>query len=239
MKVSLGKGGGKNKPPKKKEKKSREERLKDAYERAKRGAGGTDFYRFANGTTRMIVLPAIDDDDLFFAEGGQHYKATADGKPVGCPNATLNKSCPICEVMDEAYAVDKEHKLLKNHRLNRRYYYNVLILRKDEEPQPYLISIGNKAHLQILDLEQDTEEYGDISNIESALIVRVKRSGEKWNEVEYTVTPGNKRVDLTEEYPEQYEEWLEKRKDLNELVAGFVPERDVLESIAERMSEDI
>lgn len=220
-----------------KTRKSREERLKEAYDRAKRGSGGSDFFKFPNGVTRLVVLPAVDDDDLFFAEGGQHYKATADGKPVGCPKSTLGKSCPICDALEEIRATDKEHKLVRETRVNRRYYYNVVVLRKDEDPSMHLISIGGKAHLQILDLEQD-EDYGDISNTENALILRVKRSGDKWNEVEYTVTPGNKRVDLTEDYPELYQEWLDNRKDLNELVASFIPDRDELETIAERISED-
>jgi hypothetical protein len=205
----------------------------------KKGTGSSmDFLEIKDGRNVVRVLPASNDDDMFYEEAWVHYGVGATeenkkGTMLVCPTtAGDHMKCPVCETVKELRALSrkKEDKYDKQARgLNRkkRVYYNSMDrgddltqYKKDEEGKwtdsegedkspVKVMGTGVGIFKDILGLICDPE-YGDITDPEEGLDLIINKTGQGMN-TEYKTTTVRKESAIG------FDEWKECLHDLKSL----------------------
>ena len=202
------------------------DKLRELKERGDRagGGGGSNFYKIADGTTEMRILPAINEEDAFYYATAYHY---INNKYVYCRKyMDEDASCPVCA---HASKIWKKYKETNDERIaeeakslfaKQQFFYNALV-RDQEGDKVVVLQSGNGIKTDLVEIMLD-DTYGDITNPVKGRDIGIKRKG-KGKATSYQVMVRDRSLlagdeDNAKEAAELIEAILEKRKVLHELV---------------------
>ncbi len=167
---------------------------KEAYEESKKirdgGDGKTIFLK--TGMTHCRVLPPVKGAKSWFRMYKEHGLRT-DGK-YGTFTCLGEDGCPICEIGTELYAEKGDINIKKAKKLYARasYLYNVYVYSSPDDKTLadgiYVMKSGPTVYKQLMEYDNDPAgDWGDISNIQSGVDIRITRTGKGRFDTEYAV----------------------------------------------------
>lgn len=171
------------------------------------------FLFLKRGTTHVRILPAYNEKGQFFKEVKEVPWTNEDGKysPIVSP-ATNNQPCPFVEEGTRLYKAGGEENVEKSQAFRPRsqFLFNVVVKSTPDGEVPVeqcvkVLKCGTSVKRQLLDLDSDVAGgWGDITNLEKGIDVRITREGTSRNDTTYTVKglPGGRTNIL---------EWLEEK----------------------------
>lgn len=196
--------------------------------RMNRGGGpSVKFWKPVNGKNTVRILPPWTEEGAFagefFREVHQHWNVTEESGPVLCPkktpHASEDKSCPICDLVDQLRAQKNDvaaQELAKDLRAKAAYLFSIIDLAdpeytakdaaefKKERPDadcPFEVgdvkiqcyAAGTTVANDIMNIVIANEM--DITDIESGNNVYITKIGNAKNpmQTKYTVTPEIKK----------------------------------------------
>lgn len=189
-----------------------------AETKEKTSSGGGNDFKFwspSDGRNVIRVLPPKGDSE-FYAETEVHYNVgPKKDKSTVCLKAAGEKSCPVCEYVDELFKGDEDDKAYaKKLRAKSKYYFNVIDRSVEEDDKEFgevlVLGSGVTVFEGILGLVCDPD-YGDITDEDAGYDVIINKSGKKLN-TEYKVTGRPKQTEIG------VDGWEEKLIDLSVLI---------------------
>lgn len=152
----------------------------------------------AAGDHKYRILPSWrgGDDRQFWHDFGMHFIKTPNSgdKPEAvyiCAEKTYGKPCEVCEAIKKSISVcddDKMTEQLKKAGSAQRYLMNVLHLTGPEPKKVQIMEVGQGVFEDICNL---IGEYGDITDLENGIDVKIKREGSGLD-TSYSVLPAAK-----------------------------------------------
>ena len=180
----------------------------------KRGKGGK-FFNLKDGENSLRLLPPWNETGRAFVEKGSHFNVVK-GRSILCPKVTSNKPCPICDLVSELFKTknkdDRDQALLLA--AKTRYLANVLMLDKDSNHDGgvYTFEFGATICKDLL-AAFNNPEYGDFTDPQTGVNVRIVKSGEKMG-TNYVTTFSRKSTPIA-----NWEAIKSKLSDLDSLLA--------------------
>jgi hypothetical protein len=170
---------------------------REAYEESKKirdgGDGKTLFLK--PGMTHARVLPPIKGAKSWFRAYKEHGLRT-DGKygTFTCPESIDGSDCPICEAGTVLYDLKGGDNIKKAKKLyaKQAYLYNVYVYSNPDGKTLadgiFTLKSGPKVFKALMEFDNDPAgDWGDISNIQSGVDVRITRTGKGRFDTEYAV----------------------------------------------------
>ena len=171
---------------------------RDAYEESKKirdgGDGKTLFLK--PGMTHLRILPPVKGAKSWFRSYTEHGLRT-DGKygTFTCPKTfDDNDGCPICEAGTELYDAKGDVNIKKAKKLyaKQSYLYNAYVYSNPDGKTLadgiFVVKSGPKVFKQLMEYDNDPAgDWGDISNIQSGVDLRITRTGKGRYDTEYNV----------------------------------------------------
>jgi len=171
---------------------------KDAYEESKKirdgGDGRTLFLKV--GMTHCRILPPTEGAKSWFRSYKEHGLRT-DGKYATYTCLAGDDSaveCPVCEAGTELYEAKGDTNIKKAKKLYPKpaYLYNVYVYSSPDTKTLadgiFTLKSGVKVFKQLMEFDNDPAgDWGDITNINTGVDVRITRTGKGRFDTEYTV----------------------------------------------------
>ena len=166
------------------------------------------FQFLKKGTTHVRILPAYSESGAWFREVKEIPWQNEEGKysPLVSP-ATEKKPCPFVEEGKRLYELGGEEnvELASEFRPRSSFLFNVIVKSTPDGVVPVdecvkVLKCGVTVKRQILDLDQDQAGgWGDITNLEKGIDIRITRTGSGRNDTQYVVKglPGGRDSILT------------------------------------------
>lgn len=217
------------------------ERLAQINERRNNSGGpNLDFIDINDGLNVLRILPPKKDGDWFAQEVWVHYgvgktEANKKGTMVICPTTNGDdKPCPVCELAKQFYKMsakkdDKYSKMGRDIGRKKRVYYNAISRADDlsqfeknddgkwmntstseEECPVKILATGQGVYTDLMGIIVDPE-YGDVTDPEKGLDIRITKSGSGQFNTKYEVKTNRK------ESPIGFDGWEECLHDLSVL----------------------
>jgi len=172
------------------------------------------FFQVKEGTNLIRVLPAKDDDHLFYAETKIHRVPTGEGrdKNIHC-RKMHGEGCPICDayfaLWNEPY---KNEDLARKIKPRARYYLNIVDRATDEVK---ILSIGVILFKKMIAAMLD-EDFGDITDLETGNDFKIVKVMEgHWPR--YDQSAPRPKSEPTGN-PSQVAAWMDSLHDIHSLV---------------------
>lgn len=157
-------------------------KMRQRYEQLqkKQANVGAPYWKPKDGNNLIRLLPPKGVEDSFFLESYYHYNIE-ENTALACPKKIENKSCPICEAVDQLFRTKRseDKELAFKWRAKQRFFYNILDLSdpvNKDKPQVYVS--GTMVYEQILAYFADPD-WGDLSDPETGHDIVIERIGEK------------------------------------------------------------
>jgi hypothetical protein len=170
---------------------------REAYAESKKlndGSGGRTMFLKA-GMTHARILPPVEGAKSWFHAYKEHGLRT-DGKyaTFTCPNDIDGSDCPVCEAGTVLYELKGDNNIKKAKKLYPKpaYLYNAYVYSNPDGKTLadgiFVIKSGVKVFKQLMEFDNDPAgDWGDITNIQSGVDVRITRTGEGRFNTEYAV----------------------------------------------------
>lgn len=210
--------------------------LKKEYDEALKQTGGRDFWSPRENANLIRILPQ-SGGKLFYKKIGVHYGLLSSGLEI-CPQESLNKLCPVCEVVKELYKLETPEavRVISSLRVQHKYLMNILALDSDVVNVVQFIS-GVKVWRDVLSIILDPD-YGDITDVATGRNVVIEKIVPPGNKLktEYKVRSKPDRTKISEPailnaIPD-LDEFLQKKvKSYDSLLEVFVGGKESLASI--------
>jgi hypothetical protein len=154
------------------------------------------FLFLKKGTTHLRILPAYSEKGSWFREVKEISWHNEEGKyaPLVSP-ATNGDPCPFLNEGKRLYELGGEENVeaSKEFRPRSNFLFNVIVKSTPDGEVPIdecvkVLKCGVTVKRQILDLDQDfAGGWGDITNLEQGIDIRITRSGNGRFDTEYNV----------------------------------------------------
>lgn len=159
----------------------------------------------APGDHKYRILPSWrgGDEGQFWHDFSMHFiKTPSSGDKLEavyiCAEKTFGKPCEVCDAVKKSLAVssdDKMTEMLKKALSSQRYLMNVLHLTGSEPNKVQVMEVGQGVFEDICNL---INEYGDITNPDSGIDIKIKREGSGLD-TSYSVLPAAKSAPVKKE----------------------------------------
>ena len=193
------------------------------------------FIRLEDGDNKLRLLPATEEDGMFFFEYFQHY---IDGQYIVCPKRTesINTACPICDYVSKLYATKREddRQLAGEIRSKVKYLYNAIDRNKEDEGVK-ILQTGIKLFEVLIDKVCDPD-IGDITNIKEGFDIIIKKK-QQAGFPNYDGSDVARKPSLLSDNIEKIKEWMGSRYDLSKEVEVLT--KDELKAILDGDSVNI
>ena len=170
---------------------------REAYEESKKirenGDGKTIFLKV--GMTHLRVLPPVAGAKSWFRTYKEHGLRT-DGKygTFTCPESIDGSPCPICEAGTVLYDLKGDINIKKAKKLYPKsaFLYNAYVYSNPDGKTLadgiFVVKSGSTVWKQLMEFDNDPAgDWGDITNIQSGVDLRITRVGKGRFDTEYTV----------------------------------------------------
>ena len=170
------------------------------------------FLFIKKGTTQVRILPAYNENGNWFKEVREISWQDENGKfkPLVSPSSN-GDPCPFLEEGKRLYELGGEENVeaSREFRPRSQFLFNVIVMNTPDGDVPIndcvkVLKCGTTVKRAILDLDQDhAGGWGDITNLENGVDIRITREGNGRNDTTYTVKGIPNRTNILE--------WLEER----------------------------
>lgn len=191
-------------------------KMKDKLDALKnKGAGGNKFWKPAEGTNNVRILPTEDGDpfkSFFF-----HYGVGSEG--FLCPKANFAQACPVCDFVASLYKDKTEESIEMAKKLGKKQrFFSPVVVRGDEKEGPKVWGYSKTVYEKLIQTVLNPD-YGDITDMEQGTDITIeygKKAGKKFPEADLTFArkPSKTCKDLDKK---ACEELLKKIPDFNSL----------------------
>lgn len=187
--------------------------------------GGNNYFKPKEGKNTIRVLPAWNDEGVFFFKASLHYGLREEGGPVPCMSM-VDKPCLACEKLK---LQSKEIKRKAGQRT--RFYMNV-IDRKNPEAGVLIWGVTPKNMKKIKSIMEDPD-YGDITDPDDGRDLTVEVDTSKGGPPSYEIRPRGKTT------PVDYDDWEEELHSLDEeVIPGMLSNKEMKALCDEAFGED-
>ena len=191
------------------------QKLKEMYEKSKKGAALGDLYwKPKNGENIIRILPPKDDNEIPYYETAVHSFGS---NILYCPR-TIDQRCPICEETRMRYnkGKDIDKEIGSKIRARKQYLYNIIDRGSDKPTDVKVYISGKKVWGKIMSYYFD-EEYGILDDVDNGYDFKLikKSQGDYPN---YDDSRPFKNPSPLSEDPAEVKEILSNLKDLSSLV---------------------
>ena len=179
---------------------------REAYQESKKlndGSGGRTLFLKPGMTHGRILPPVKGAKSWFFAY--KEHGLRIDGKyaTYTCPDSIDGSDCPICEAGTVLYEEKGDVNIKKAKKLYSKpaYLYNAYVYSNPDDKQLkdgiFVIKSGVKVFKQLMEFDNDPAgDWGDITNLQSGVDIRITRTGKGRFDTEYTVMGVPKRSNI-------------------------------------------
>lgn len=187
------------------------EEIQRDYNRDQKGGGNdANLFFLRQGVTQLRILPAYSEKGVWYRELREHAaRQNGNYSPVLCLR-TNDQDCPFCEHGQELYNEGGEASVeaAREFRPRSSFLFNVVVFSEPNnetnlESGVQVLKAGVKVKRQILELDQDAADWGDITNLHKGVNLKIKRSGKGQFDTEYLVNGMPKRTDIVETFKEK------------------------------------
>lgn len=153
------------------------------------GRSSSDYWTPDEGEHTIRILPPTNGGTVPFKDGGLHRNLGADGKTSRvCPRLLKAGECPACALHDELVRSKdaSDQALAKRIAPIERTYFAILV-RETGEFRIY--GAPPTVAQRIVELLIDQNEYGDITDPEKGLDLKLTREGKTLTSTKYSLLP--------------------------------------------------
>jgi hypothetical protein len=191
---------------------------------------GGVFWKPKKGKTLIRICPGEPGncpEDFFYAHIKSHGIKDSEGtfRSFRCLE-DLGSWCPACACA-KLFAKNSMDEKAKNLRARSDYYMNVVLKGTDEVK---IWRTSGKQIDKLLDILEE-DDFGDFTEPEDGVLMRVKRKGEGFTDTRYDVVATPKSAPLPDD-------WEEECHDLQAQAAEVVPRKKIVSRLVDHYEED-
>jgi hypothetical protein len=151
----------------------------EAMKKKRAEIGQGKYWEPKEGKNQVRILPPYSKKGVWIFELALHYGFVDDEerkRAYPCLRQWKGEKCPACDAAAELKKVDGGSKAADRMRPRSKYYVN-LIDRRVGEDKVFIYGFSGKAMNQIGSYDDDTEDYGDITNPKKGFDIIVEKTG--------------------------------------------------------------
>lgn len=169
----------------------------------------TIFFNFkGDTTTRLRVVPPMNEDGLIFTKATNHYNFKNEddfGIAPACLCEHGDGSCWICDLVNylDSTGDTGDAKIAKQIKASSKWHVQAFVWDGEKYDGPYLVGFSKGAADQVNTVfdQLDACESAYFCDPDEGFDLVVTRKGSSFTDTRYTVSPGNKATKLEDLVP--------------------------------------